>query len=104
MDITINKEGNKTTIVFTGLSLAGDSAKDFKEKAVKIIEDGEKNIALELDNTNFIDSSGVGKLLFLNKKLESLGGHFSITKINRDLYSFLESLAITKVIDVTTPV
>ena len=103
MAIEIRKERNHTIITPDFLSLSGENAQDFKIKIASIIDEGEKSIQIELDKTNYIDSSGVGKLLFLNKKLEKLNGTFEISKISEELYVFLESLAITKVIKIAKP-
>ncbi|MBI9102444.1 MAG: STAS domain-containing protein [Spirochaetales bacterium] len=103
MTMNIKKEFNRTVITIDALSLTGDAAKEFKEKASDIIDSGELKLCLEFHNTNFLDSSGIGKLLFLNKKLNKLNGEFEIIKINKDLYSFLDSLAITKVIKIAKP-
>ena len=103
MAINVRTEGDQSILESTIISLTGDAAQELKEKATELINSGVKNISLDLEKTNYIDSSGVGKLLFLCKKMKKAGGEFSIIKISSDLYEFLESLAITKVIKVSRP-
>ncbi len=103
MSIITEKKGDCTILTVNSQSLAGESASELKAIAVELIDSGVKNIALDLINPEYIDSSGIGKLLFMNKKLANINGKFSIMKINKTLYTFLESLAITKVMTVADP-
>ena len=104
MNIDISKKTDNTVLTVNSASLAGDDARDLKSIAIDLIESGEKKIALDLTRPEYIDSSGIGKLLFMNKKLEKTGGEFSIIKINKTLYDFLDSLAITKVMKISNPI
>jgi len=103
MSVQISKSGNETLIFVESNSLTGDDAKEFKNEALKVIDAGDIHISLDLSATDYIDSSGVGKILFLNKTLQKLNGTMKISKISEKLYLFLESLAITKVMDVKNP-
>ena len=103
MGILVEKNEKFTVITVDDISLAGDLSADFKKKAVEVIESGIININLDLSKTEFIDSSGVGKLLFLNKKLEKAEGKLKISAISNVLYDFLDSLAITRVIEISSP-
>ncbi|MBB6480186.1 STAS domain-containing protein [Spirochaeta isovalerica] len=103
MSIRENRTGDTVELVVDSLSLAGDEATALKEKAVELIDSGQIKLSLNLTKPEYIDSSGIGKLLFMNKKIEKLGGDFRISAINSTLYDFLESLAITKVMDIASP-
>ncbi len=103
MGISVNQTEEFTIITVHTITLAGDDASDLKDKAVELLESGITKLSLDLSKTEYINSSGIGKLLFLNKKLEKAGGKFEIIKIHKKLYSFLESLAITEVMTVAKP-
>lgn len=103
MNIKVTKAGNKAELYVDSVSLAGEVAKELKQTAMELMEAGFINLSLDLGRTDYVDSSGVGKILFLQKKLTKLDGSFRITRITGQLYSFLESLAITKVMDIAAP-
>lgn len=103
MSIRKNVKGDAVELSVESLSLAGDEASDLKTITVELLDSGVKKIFLDLNKPEYIDSSGIGKLLFMNKKLEKLGGEFKIIAINKTLYDFLESLAITKVMEIAKP-
>ena len=103
MSINQMESGNSVILKVEAESLVKDEAMLLKTTALSVIDSGQKNIKLDLSATRFIDSSGIGKLLFLNKKLENEGGTLEITAINDKLYEFLDSLAINKIITVASP-
>ncbi len=103
MSIIESRNGDEVLLTVNSLSLAGEDAVELKAKTVSLIESGVTKISLNLKKPEYIDSSGIGKLLFMNKKIEKLNGEFQITEINSTLYEFLESLAITKVMKITQP-
>ena len=102
-NIIVQNNGMKTILIVDDKSLSRDTATELKEKALEAIESGFRNLDLDLSRPQYIDSSGIGKLLFLNKKLQSLQGELTISQINKTLYDFLDSLAISKVIKITVP-
>jgi anti-sigma B factor antagonist len=103
MNILQEVKQDYTLLIVISPTITGDDTMDLKDTAVKLINEGVKNISLDLSKAEYIDSSGVGKLLYINKKLEKLNGKLTISKINSTLYFFLESLALTKVIDIKLP-
>jgi len=103
--VSINQsvEGSVTVLRVDSESLVKDEALLLKKTAISVIDSGTANLKLDLSRTKFIDSSGIGKLLFLNKKINQLNGTFEISAINKQLWDFLDSLALTKVMKVAPP-
>ena len=81
-------------------TLSGDAAQELKQMFTQAVDAGEKNVTIDLGPVEFIDSSGLGKLLFMYKKLDKLGGKLTVSRVRDGLYAFLESLAITEVMEV----
>ena len=100
MSIEISTDSNGTLITIKESSLVGITVDQLKGEAMKIIESGEKKIILNLAKTNYIDSAGIGKILFINKKMLSNGGVLEINKITPTLLDFFETLAIDKIIPI----
>ncbi len=103
MNIDVKQEGSSTIVVINTDALIKDEAMVFKKSMVELLDSGQKHLKIDLRRTKFIDSSGIGKLLFLNKKLGQSGGSLEISAISPELYDFLDSLAITKVIKIIKP-
>ncbi|WP_028974375.1 STAS domain-containing protein [Spirochaeta cellobiosiphila] len=100
MSIVKEQKGTYCLLRVDAQSLLNSEATQLKEIAQELIQDGVTEISLDLSKTQYIDSSGIGKILFINKKLTSINGTFAIEIIGRKLYEFFDSLAITKVMDI----
>lgn len=61
------------TVTLTGPRLDAANAAEFKEAIAKTIEAGESRIVLDMTSIAFIDSSGLGALVGVLKRLGSRG-------------------------------
>ena len=100
MELEISREDDNALIKVNDSSLVGVTVDKLKIEAVGMMEEGVKKITLDLASTNYIDSSGIGKLLFINKKLNSMGGEIEIVNITPILLDFFETLAIDRIITI----
>ncbi len=98
--IDVTKTANGAIITVKESSLIGNSVDTLKLEALDLINHGAKKITLDLAKTKYIDSSGIGKILFINKKINSIGGELDIDKISPTLLEFFETLAIDKIIKI----
>ena len=74
-----------------------NEAASLSDRVSTLLEQGVKNFDFDLSKSDFIDSAGVGKLLFLNKKITLQRGSLTISSIHPALYRLLDSLGITEV-------
>ncbi len=66
-------EGNILVVSILDKRLDAQAADDFKDKMSQYIADGERLIVLNLSNTEFIDSSGLGAIVSVLKMLKEQG-------------------------------
>lgn len=59
-----------------------------------------QHISLDIDNVTFLDSSGVGVIVFLFKRLKSSGGSLEISNVNGQPKELIELLRVSSVIPV----
>jgi len=103
MNIDVSIRGEECIITLRTESLSSEIARELKKIALREIKKGRRKLLLDLSQTQSIDHGGIGKLLFLNKKMEILKGRFAISQINEHLYRSLESLGIPEVIPIPRP-
>jgi anti-sigma B factor antagonist len=73
MDLTMRRMG-KTLVLRPELTrLDANVAITFKEKVGQVITEGEKRLVLDLGRIEFVDSSGLGALVALLKRLGNDG-------------------------------
>lgn len=64
------------------------------------LESGKRNILLNFQNVEFIDSFGVGEILASYISINNLGGKLKIAKISKKLYLVFQVTMLTKVLDI----
>ena len=64
------------------------------------LDDGIRNILLNFDNVDFIDSFGVGEVLASYISTHNLGGRLKIAKISKKLYLVFQVTMLTKVLEI----
>lgn len=57
------------------------------------------NIVFDLQNVNFMDSSGIGMIIGRYKELEKIGGKVYIINLNPNLNSIIEVSGLKKIIN-----
>ncbi len=77
------------------------SAKDARETFATLAETIDRNIILELNNCDFVDSSGIGALIFLHKRLRCKGFNISITNVSEQPYGLFTLLGLEKIFQIS---
>lgn len=73
--------GTSNYSVKVGRSLDLQNSRELKRKLVDALENGIKQVELDFSETEFIDSSGLGKLLLFNEKFAEIGGSFLVKNV-----------------------
>lgn len=71
-------------IVFPRGKIDVSNAKEFKYSVMDLIHQDLEKIIIDFSNVTSIDSSGIGKLLLLNKTQEDNGRQFMLRNISSD--------------------
>lgn len=64
------------------------------------LEVGKKQILLNFDKVEFIDSFGVGEILASYISTHNLGGKLKLARISKKLYLIFQITMLTKVLDI----
>ncbi len=63
---------------------------DLKQLVQDALEAGQRKVLLDFTPTAYIDSSGLGALVSINKKVREAGGTLRLAGLNEDLRSLFE--------------
>ena len=63
---------------------------DLKDLIQAALDRGERRILLDFSRTGYIDSSGLGALVSLSKRIREVGGELRLSGLNEDLRSLFE--------------
>ena len=89
MSFAIHKEGDVCVVSVEGQLIVGNR-QELKQKVLDEIERGERKFLVDFNQTGYIDSSGLGVLVSLSKKIREHGGELRLTNLNEDLKTLFE--------------
>jgi len=92
MSFNVTKEG-QTLRVFMEDSLIVSNRQELRDTVLEQLDRGERNFLLDLTKTRYIDSSGLGVLISLSKRIRDQRGTLRLTNLNADL---VQLFALTK--------
>ena len=73
------------------------TAPEFKERMVKVIEEGKSKVIVDLTKATFIDSTTLGVLVGGVKRLRPAGGQLSLVCSDRNITKIFEITGLDKV-------
>ena len=89
MSFAIHNEGDVCVVSVEGQLIVGNR-QELKQKVLDEIERGERKFLVDFSQTGYIDSSGLGVLVSLSKKIREHGGELRLTNLNEDLKTLFE--------------
>lgn len=96
MEINLDYKGDCVEIKVKG-DIEMMSIKEFKEKLLSIGEEKDVDIVLDLSGVDYIDSSGVGVLISLNKVQKKKGKKLELTKVSPKVLNVLKLSSLSEV-------
>jgi anti-sigma B factor antagonist len=91
MSFTVRKDEAKGVVIVgvDGQLIVGNRH-DLKQKILAAMEAGDHKFVIDFAQTGYIDSSGLGVLLSLAKKVREQGGDLRLAGLNDDLRTLFE--------------
>src|SRR3954462_2920018 len=84
MNFSIKKQGEICVVDVEGQLIVGNR-QELKQKVLDELEKGEKKFLIDFAQTGYIDSSGLGVLVSLSKKIREQGGEQRLANLNNHL-------------------
>ena len=78
------------TLIEVGGQLIVGNRQLLKEQVLDQLERGDRKFILDFSKTDYIDSSGLGVLVTLSKKIREQGGQLSLVSLSEDLRTLFE--------------
>jgi anti-anti-sigma factor len=94
------KGGNQSIIIHGDFDALSLSQNGMRQQLESVIETAEGNIQIDLSKVEFMDSSGIGAMVFLFKRLKSRGLRLEILQPVGQPRQLLEMLRINEAIPV----
>jgi anti-sigma B factor antagonist len=88
---------NAVVVELKGNVMGGDDTKDFNELLHKLIDEGKKNVIVDLSAVKFMNSSGLGMLISGLTTMKRENGSLKLANVTEKIESLL---IITKLITI----
>ena len=89
MGFEVTKQNDVTILDVEGQLIVGNR-QELKQKVLDELEAGERKFLIDFERTGYIDSSGLGVLVSLSKKIREQGGELRLANLNEDLRTLFE--------------
>ena len=98
MGFQVSRRGSVTLVEVEGQLIVGNR-QELKQKVLEHLEIGDRKFVIDFSNTGYIDSSGLGVLVSLAKRLKEYGGELKLSGLSDDLMMLFE---LTKLVTLFT--
>lgn len=89
MPFEIETAGDVVVVAVVGQLVVGNR-QEFKQSVLDEVERGARRILVDFSETGYVDSSGLGALVSLNKRLREVGGELRLAALNDDMRTLFE--------------
>ncbi len=90
MTFSLTKGKNGVVVVGVDGQLIVGNRQDMKQKVLDSLDAGARKFVIDFTRTGYIDSSGLGVLVSLSKKIREQGGDLRLAGLNEDLQTLFE--------------
>lgn len=97
MKYDISEKYNCVVITFKGKLMGGPQAEAFRDDLHKLIEQGKKEVVVDLGKVSFMNSSGLGLLIGGLTTMKNAGGDMVICRADEKIESLLMVTQVIKV-------
>ena len=89
MGFTVQKQGDVCIVDVEGQLIVGNR-QELKQKILDELERGARKFLVDFAQTGYIDSSGLGVLVSLSKRIRENSGELRLANLNDDLKTLFE--------------
>lgn len=90
MTFNLRKEAGGVVVVAVDGQLIVGNRQELKQQVIDALDGGARKFVVDFTHTGYIDSSGLGVLVSLSKKIREAGGDLRLSGLNEDLQTLFE--------------
>jgi anti-sigma B factor antagonist len=89
-----------TILDLKGRLTVGEEVSRFRERLQKLIDSGHRNIVLNMEQVDYIDSTGLGALVMAYTSMQRAGGKIKLLNLTRRSIELLVMTKLTTIFEV----
>ena len=90
MSLAVSSDPNGVVVISVEGQLIVANRQELKQAVLEALEEGDTKYVIDFSNTGYIDSSGLGVLVSVSKKIREAGGDLRLSGLNEDLRMLFE--------------
>ena len=90
MSFSQTKDASGVAVLQVEGQLIVGNRQELKELVQAALDQGERRLLIDFSRSGYIDSSGLGALVSISKKIREAGGELRLSGLNEDLRSLFE--------------
>ncbi len=76
------------------------ASRELREKMQRLIENGARELVIDMSSVELIDSTGIGVLVGIQNTLKTKEGHLKLAKVNSDICKMLKMMRLDRHIEI----
>ncbi len=101
MSFSVKKDTKGVVVIGVDGQLIVGNRHELKDKITEALDAGDRKFLIDFSNTGYIDSSGLGVLVSLLRKIREAGGDLRLAGLNEDLRTLFELTKLDTLFDIT---
>ena len=98
----IVKDGDQT-IVKPGQDVMASMAEGFRNELRSLVEESPKELVVDFDGVEMVDSVGIGVLIATHNSLESAGGKLKIKNVSNNILRIFKTMRLDQHFEIIIP-
>jgi anti-anti-sigma factor len=99
--IVVTREDGKATVWPAGDSIVAGSIPELRSKIKAIVEEGVRDLVIDLTSVQMVDSSGIGLLISAYNSLRKLGGQLAVINASPEILELFRTMRMHQHFSVT---
>lgn len=89
----ITKDGDQT-IVKPGQDVVAAMAEEFRNELKSLVEEGPKELVIDLAGVEMVDSVGIGVLIATHNSMRKSDGKFIVINVSKNIYGLFKTMRL----------
>jgi anti-sigma B factor antagonist len=90
--IVVTREDSKAVVRPSGDNIVAATLPDLRAKMREIVDEGVRDLVIDLSDVRMVDSSGIGLLISAYNSLRKVGGRLAVIHASADLLELFQTM------------
>ncbi len=100
MNLSLKQADGYTSVDVNEERLDVQNAEEFRRHLLQLIQSGTKTVVVDLDNVRFIDSSGLGALVYALREAKLAEADLKVANVHNQVYAMFKVTRLNKIFDI----